>query len=57
MNTFKKIILGMTGECKDELLEKKQDDIELDLELVGATAIEDKLQVDVGMISLKPLWI
>jgi magnesium-transporting ATPase (P-type) len=33
---------------KEKLIEKKEDEIESDLDLVGATAIEDKLQVDVG---------
>lgn len=44
-----KELLGTTGEDKDALVENMQEQIEVDLELVGATAIEDKLQVDVGI--------
>lgn len=41
-------MLVSTAQNKDELMEELQDKIECDLELIGATAIEDKLQVDVG---------
>ena len=47
INESKEALLD-TSEKKDELIEKRQDEIEIELSLVGATAIEDKLQVDVG---------
>jgi len=50
-------VLGSTGDNKDALLEKCEDQIEVELELVGATAIEDKLQVDVGKIAEKNVYL
>jgi phospholipid-translocating ATPase len=44
------------GSDRDELLEKASDMIEKDLFLVGATAVEDKLQIGVSVSSRVIEW-
>lgn len=43
-------------EGKQQRMEELHDEIEKDLQIIGATAIEDRLQDEVRMLLLKQPW-